>query len=194
MTIRPCEGNADFCDFARDYPPNIVPDPRFQAISSPLLIISSLILVMQAASLIKRKIFHTGSFDSSVNDVDVTKRFNFGERKERACKVRHHLDLTMTIIRCSRCDETSSTLKRRETARALSCSLSTRTLLGRLSRFNIINILVVACIAIVVVVVFVSFVILKVEQCLDEGSECLTDSDAPSSGTTVCRQEYATHR
>merc|ERR1719228_22016 len=34
----------------------------------------------------------------------------------------------------------------------------------------------------------------EVEQCLDEGSECLTDSDAPSSGSTVCRQEFATHR
>ena len=94
MTVRPCEGNADFCDFARDYPPNIVPDPRFQVISSTLLI-SNLILTLQAASLIKGKIFHTGSFDNSVNDVDVTKRFNIGERKERACKVRQHfLDLT----------------------------------------------------------------------------------------------------
>merc|ERR1712032_761761 len=78
VAVRPCEGNADFCDFAPDYPQNIVPDPRFQG-----------------ASLIKGKIFHTGSLDSSVNDVDVTKRFNIGERKERACKVRHHLQLTL---------------------------------------------------------------------------------------------------
>merc|ERR1711963_556210 len=34
----------------------------------------------------------------------------------------------------------------------------------------------------------------EVEQCVDEGSECLTGSDAPSSGSTVCRQEFATHR
>ena len=48
-------------------------------------------LVVQGASLIKGKIFSSGSFDSSVNDVPGTKRFNiggFGERKERACKVR----------------------------------------------------------------------------------------------------------
>ena len=103
MAVRPCEGNADFCDFAPDYPQNIVPDPRFQAISSPLTILSStliilisnLIFIVQGASLIKGKIFHTGSLDSSVNDVDVTKRFNIGERKERACKVRHHLQLTL---------------------------------------------------------------------------------------------------
>ena len=103
MAVRPCEGNADFCDFAPDYPQNIVPDPRFQAISFPLTILSStlitrisnLILIVQGASLIKGKIFHTGSLDSSVNDVDVTKRFNIGERKERACKVRHHLQLTL---------------------------------------------------------------------------------------------------
>ena len=43
---------------------------------------------IQGASLIKGKIFHSGSFDTSVNDVDVTKRFGFGEQKERACKVR----------------------------------------------------------------------------------------------------------
>jgi len=46
---------------------------------------------VQGASLIKGKIFSSGSFDSSVNDVHATKRFNiggFGERKERACKVR----------------------------------------------------------------------------------------------------------
>ena len=62
----------------------------------PLTIrISNLILIVQGASLIKGKIFHTGSLDSSVNDVDVTKRFNIGKRKERACKVRHHLQLTL---------------------------------------------------------------------------------------------------
>merc|ERR1712107_506760 len=43
---------------------------------------------------IKGKIFSSGSFDSSVNDVHGTKRFNiggFGERKERACKVRRDI-------------------------------------------------------------------------------------------------------
>jgi len=134
VTIRPCEGNADFCDFARDYPPNIVPDPRFQA-----------------ASLIKRKIFHTGSFDSSVNDVDVTKRFNFGERKERACKVRRDIIYPQ---------------KARNSQGSFLFIVNQDTFRQAV----------------------------EVEQCLDEGSECLTDSDAPSSGTTVCRQEYATHR
>ena len=32
--VGPCEGAADFCDFAPDYPRNIVPDPRFQATST----------------------------------------------------------------------------------------------------------------------------------------------------------------
>jgi len=34
----------------------------------------------------------------------------------------------------------------------------------------------------------------EVEQCEDEGEECKTDGDAPSTGTTVCRQEFSTHR
>ena len=34
----------------------------------------------------------------------------------------------------------------------------------------------------------------EVEQCEDEGRECRTDGDAPSTGTTVCRQEFSTHR
>ena len=90
--VRPCEGNADFCDFAADYPRDIVPDPRFQATRFTFLckhVFNP--LVVQGASLIKGKIFSSGSFDSSVNDVPGTKRFNiggFGERKERACKVR----------------------------------------------------------------------------------------------------------
>jgi len=134
VTVRPCEGNADFCDFARDYPPNIVPDPRFQA-----------------ASLIKGKIFHTGSFDNSVNDVDVTKRFNIGERKERACKVRRDIIYPQ---------------KARNSQGSYLFIVNQDTFRQAV----------------------------EVEQCLDEGSECLTDSDAPSSGTTVCRQEYATHR
>jgi len=51
-------------------------------------------MFVQGASLIKGKIFSSGSFDSSVNDVHGTKRFNvggFGERKERACKVRRDI-------------------------------------------------------------------------------------------------------
>merc|ERR1712172_67941 len=127
-------GNADFCDFAADYPQNIVPDPRFQG-----------------TSLIKGKIFNSGSLDSSVNDVDVTKRFNFGERKERACKVRRDIIYPQK---------------------------------GRNSQGYYLFIVNQETFRQAV----------EVEQCLDEGSECLTDSDAPSSGTTVCRQEYATHR
>lgn len=34
----------------------------------------------------------------------------------------------------------------------------------------------------------------EIEQCQDEGSSCLTDQDAPFSGTTECRQKYATHK
>jgi len=134
-TVRPCEGNADFCDFAFDYPQNIVPDPRFQG-----------------ASLIKGKIFHTGSFDNSVNDVDVTQRFNTGgERKERACKVRRDIIYPQ---------------KARNSQGSYLFIVNQDTFRQAV----------------------------EVEQCLDEGSECLTDSDAPSSGTTVCRQEYTTHR
>ena len=89
--MRPCEGNADFCDFAADYPRDIVPDPRFQATRFSFLCKHVFNPLVQSASLIKGKIFSSGSFDSSVNDVHGTKRFNiggFGERKERACKVR----------------------------------------------------------------------------------------------------------
>jgi len=134
-TVRPCEGNADFCDFAFDYPQNIVPDPRFQG-----------------ASLIKGKIFHTGSFDNSVNDVSVTRRFNIGgERKVRACKVRRDIIYPQ---------------KARNSQGSYLFIVNQDTFRQAV----------------------------EVEQCLDEGSECLTDSDAPSSGTTVCRQEYTTHR
>ena len=34
----------------------------------------------------------------------------------------------------------------------------------------------------------------EVEVCRSEGQQCRTDSDAPSSGSTSCRQEYAVHR
>ena len=34
----------------------------------------------------------------------------------------------------------------------------------------------------------------EIEQCQDEGASCLTDQDAPFSGTTECRQKYATHK
>jgi len=135
--VRPCEGNADFCDFAADYPRDIVPDPRFQG-----------------ASLIKGKIFSSGSFDSSVNDVPGTKRFNiggFGERKERACKVRRDI-IYPQKARNSQGDYLF--IVNQDTFRQA----------------------------------------VEVEQCVNEGSECLTDSDAPSSGSTVCRQEFATHR
>jgi len=33
-----------------------------------------------------------------------------------------------------------------------------------------------------------------IEQCLGEGAPCRTDDDAPSFGTTVCRQKYATYK
>jgi len=33
-----------------------------------------------------------------------------------------------------------------------------------------------------------------IEQCLGEGEPCRTDEDAPSFGTTVCRQKYATYK
>jgi len=132
--VGPCEGAADFCDFAPDYPRNIVPDPRFQG-----------------ASLIKGKIFHSGSFDTSVNDVDVTKRFGFGEQKERACKVRRDI---IYPRKARNSEGFYMFIVNQDTFRQA----------------------------------------VEVEQCLDEGSECLTDSDAPSSGTTVCRQEFATHR
>lgn len=133
--VRPCDGNADFCDFARDYPSNIVPDPRFQG-----------------AALVKGKIFHTSSFDSSVNDVDVITRFSIGgERKERACKVRRDIIYPQ---------------KARNSQGSYLFIVNQDTFRQAV----------------------------EVEQCLDEGSECLTDSDAPSSGSTVCRQEYATHR
>jgi len=34
----------------------------------------------------------------------------------------------------------------------------------------------------------------EVEQCVSDGQQCATDSDAPSPGSTNCRQEYSTHR
>ena len=34
----------------------------------------------------------------------------------------------------------------------------------------------------------------EIEQCEEEGEPCLTDSDAPFSGQTVCRQKYATNK
>ena len=34
----------------------------------------------------------------------------------------------------------------------------------------------------------------EIEQCVSEGSSCLTDHDAPFSGNTVCRQKYSTHK
>jgi len=33
-----------------------------------------------------------------------------------------------------------------------------------------------------------------IEQCIGEGEPCRTDEDAPSFGTTVCRQKYATYK
>ena len=100
---------------------------------------------IQGASLIKGKIFHSGSFDTSVNDVDVTKRFGFGEQKERACKVRTFfmvktwwtLNNILATNLCKRCGETSSILGRRETARAFICSSSIKTLFAKLLRSQI---------------------------------------------------------
>lgn len=34
----------------------------------------------------------------------------------------------------------------------------------------------------------------EIEQCEEEGEPCRTDSDAPFSGQTVCRQKYATYK
>ena len=149
--MRPCEGNADFCVFAADYPRDIVPDPRFQATRFSFLCKHVFNPLVQSASLIKGKIFSSGSFDSSVNDVHGTKRFNiggFGERKERACKVRPPrnigFDMMMNTVlnKMLRCGEISSTLKRRATAREITCSSSTRTLSVRLLRFQKIDLII----------------------------------------------------
>ena len=34
----------------------------------------------------------------------------------------------------------------------------------------------------------------EIEQCQAEGETCLTDTDAPYSGKTVCKQKYATYK
>lgn len=34
----------------------------------------------------------------------------------------------------------------------------------------------------------------EIEQCLDEGEECRNQDDAPSFGSTVCRQKYTTYK
>ena len=34
----------------------------------------------------------------------------------------------------------------------------------------------------------------EVEQCEEEGRPCRTDTDAPYSGNTGCRQKYATYK